>query len=86
MLLTWNYSFETVIRQIDLQHRTLIEFINELEIIHENGRNAEALTDVLPRLTAYAQFHFKIKESLMEHLTQSTPKEQRISEHLLGNA
>ncbi len=81
MLLTWNYSLETGIRQIDQQHRKLIELINELEIAHENGRNAEALKNVLPRLTAYAQFHFKTEERLMEHLTSSTHKAHHISEH-----
>jgi hemerythrin len=68
MTIVWNASLETGHRQIDLQHQELVELINELTTALEDGREAEALDDILPRLGGYVLFHFGTEEMLMSGL------------------
>ena len=65
MPLTWAPSLATGIRQIDLQHRELIDLVAEFELAHEAGDTARIVEDILQRLTAYALFHFATEETLM---------------------
>jgi hemerythrin len=81
MLLKWNSTMETGIRQIDLQHQELIGIINELATVHDEGRDDDALKNVLPRLKAYVLFHFSTEESLMSGLVDGTHARQHKSEH-----
>jgi hemerythrin len=57
----------TGVRQIDMQHQELITLINDLENAHAAGREAAALDEALPRLTAYVLFHFGTEETLMKN-------------------
>jgi len=84
MRLLWHAGLATGVRQIDLQHQELIDLINELESAYETGQDAQALIDVLPRLSAYAMFHFGTEEGLMEQAAKGTPLEQaHLGEHQL---
>lgn len=80
MPLHWNDALATGVRQIDLQHQELIEIINELAAAHAAGRQAEALEQVLPRLSAYALFHFGSEEALMAAATPAHAARHR-SQH-----
>lgn len=64
MAILWSSSLEIGIRQIDLQHRELVEIINDLELVHTSGVGTPTLEDVLSRLKAYALFHFNEEETL----------------------
>lgn len=66
MRITWTAEMATGAHQIDLQHQELITLINELEDAHAAGREAAALDEALPKLTAYVLFHFGTEESLMK--------------------
>ena len=68
MPLIWTDTLATGIRQIDLQHQDLIELINALETAHAGGHRQTALEEVLPRLSAYALFHFGTEEAMMGKL------------------
>lgn len=73
---------ETGIRQIDLQHRELVSMINEMEAAHVSGHAAAALDAVLPRLTAYAVFHFGEEEALLAQVAEGTAfAEHHLQEH-----
>ncbi len=65
MPIHWNSALETGLRHIDLQHQDLVEMINATEAAHRDGRDAEALQDILPRLTGYVLFHFSTEETLL---------------------
>lgn len=71
MRLIWTPELVTGVRQIDLQHQELIDLINELESAHESGQHTAALSEVLPRLTGYALFHFATEEGLMAKVAPS---------------
>jgi len=80
MPLEWNQGLATGVRQIDLQHQELIGLINELEAAQEAG--AEAVAEVLPRLSAYVLFHFGTEESMMEALPgRGVHVEKHLGEH-----
>jgi len=80
--LVWNASLETGVRQIDLQHQELVELIGELETAHDNQQHFLALGQVLPRLTAYAAFHFGTEESLLVRVVAGTPHAvQHLEQH-----
>lgn len=66
MRITWTAEMATGAHQIDLQHQELIVLINALEDAHAAGREAAALDEALPKLTAYVLFHFGTEESLMQ--------------------
>lgn len=81
MPINWNDTLATGVRQIDLQHQELIEIINELEAAQQAGRQAEALSEVLPRLGAYVLFHFGTEESLMAALPHPAHAEKHRRQH-----
>ncbi len=82
MTILWSPKLEIGIRQIDLQHRELVEIINELESAHMSGRDALVLEDILPRLQVYAVFHFNEEEVLAEKIAAEPAHVTRhIAEH-----
>lgn len=82
MPILWSSSLETGIRKVDLQHQELIELINDLETAHKSGRDAMALAEVLPRLTAYVLFHFNEEETITSLVANGTAHcEQHLAEH-----
>lgn len=82
MFLVWNSSLETGVAKIDEQHQVLIALINELEVAHLTGRDADALDDVLPRLADYAQFHFSMEEALLADVAAgSAHAKHHLTEH-----
>ena len=82
LTILWSPKLEIGIRQIDLQHRELVEIINELESAHMSGRDALVLEDILPRLQVYAVFHFNEEEVLAEKIAAEPAHVTRhIAEH-----
>lgn len=61
----WSEDFNTGIHIIDVQHRRIVEYINQLDDVadtHERGQ----LMEVLVNLIDYTLSHFAFEESLME--------------------
>lgn len=75
----WNESLATGIREIDLQHQELVEIGNALQARVRGGDAQGAVTELLPRLTAYALFHFSTEERLVDGLPDAEA-------HLAGHA
>lgn len=65
MHLVWREALRTGLRDIDLQHRELIEIINDLEDACGGTGEIASIDAILARLSAYAVFHFETEEALM---------------------
>ena len=65
-LITWGPSLLVNIRQSDLQHKKLVEIINQLHEAMKNGAGQEQLDTVFESLTAYTRIHFADEEQLLE--------------------
>lgn len=61
----WTHDLETGIHVIDVQHRRIVDYINELD--HANGTgNADQVKHVLEELVDYTVTHFQFEEELQE--------------------
>jgi hemerythrin len=65
MFILWNDEYNTGIDVIDLQHRRIVDYINELHNAI-NGNNTTIVGVVLDDLVEYTVSHFSFEESLME--------------------
>ncbi|MFN3309093.1 MAG: bacteriohemerythrin, partial [Anaerolineales bacterium] len=65
-LITWSDEFSVNIKEIDNQHRQLIEMVNQLQRAMKEGKGAAALNDILQRLIDYTDYHFSTEERMME--------------------
>ena len=50
---------------MDLQHRKLVDLLNQLEMAMRNGKGKEVIGAVLAELIQYTQTHFSSEERLM---------------------
>lgn len=64
--LTWSDEYSVNIKEIDNQHRKLIEIINQLHEAMTEGKGGSVLDDTLQRLLDYTDYHFSAEERLME--------------------
>ncbi|MCK4911752.1 MAG: bacteriohemerythrin, partial [Thermodesulfovibrionales bacterium] len=55
-------------REIDMQHRKLLEAISSLKDAILSGRNEEGLQQIIPKLLEYVELHFKTEEDHMRAL------------------
>jgi hemerythrin len=65
-LLAWNDSYSVKVKEIDDQHRKLIDMINELHDAMKVGKGKEVIGKVLTALTDYTRRHFSAEENLMK--------------------
>lgn len=63
--LEWSRDLETGIAPIDLQHRQIVTFINQLYEA-QLGTDREAIADVIDGLVEYTLSHFAFEETLMQ--------------------
>ncbi len=61
----WDQSLSTGLRGIDVQHKMLIDALNELEEAIEKGQGSRAVSRVLIFLQFYAGWHFEREEKAM---------------------
>ncbi len=61
-LIDWDDSFSVHVKEIDGEHRKIVEMINELHDAMHRKRGKEALTGILHGLIDYAATHFKTEE------------------------
>jgi hemerythrin len=64
-LIDWSDEFSVNIKDIDAQHKKLIELINRLHDAMRVGQGKAALDAILTDLVAYTQTHFAFEEQLM---------------------
>lgn len=61
----WTQDLETGIREIDEQHRQIVDYINRLEDAIRTG-DEEAIRQVLEGVLNYTVTHFEFEEELMQ--------------------
>jgi hemerythrin len=64
-LITWSDSFSVHVKEMDDQHRKLVEMINQLHDAMKVGKGKEVVGKVLTGLTDYTRRHFTSEENLM---------------------
>lgn len=64
-LVKWDSSWETGIKIIDEQHKTLFDIINDLHKAMKLGREREILSRIFKNLRMYIFTHFRVEEELM---------------------
>jgi len=65
-LLNWKDEYSVNIKEIDDQHKKLVEMINELHEAMVQKKAKEVLGGVLSKLVSYAATHFANEERLMQ--------------------
>ncbi|MEW6500643.1 MAG: bacteriohemerythrin [Thermodesulfobacteriota bacterium] len=65
-LLSWKNEYSVNIKEIDDQHKKLVEMINELHDAMVAKKAKEVLGSVLGKLVNYAATHFANEEKLMQ--------------------
>ncbi len=66
-VIEWNSEFETGVREIDDQHRRLVEYVNALnKVVDQPDPNREVVADVLEQVIDYTLYHFAFEEELLE--------------------
>jgi hemerythrin-like metal-binding protein len=64
-LLTWGPALAVGVKEIDDQHKKLIDLVNQLNDAMHAGKGRDALAAVLSELVKYTVYHFGTEERLM---------------------
>ncbi len=65
-LIAWGPALSVGVKEIDEQHKKLVDMVNQLNDAMTQGQGRQALGKVLNDLISYTQFHFRAEEKLME--------------------
>ncbi len=65
-LIQWGPSLEVGIEIIDVQHRRLVDLMNELNEAMTQERGGESMGGILKGLVDYTHTHFRTEENLLE--------------------
>ena len=65
MAIEWNETMKTGVREIDDAHKTLIMWINKLNIAMKTGTGRQEVINILNFLGTYATKHFSHEEGCM---------------------
>lgn len=66
LLFPWKDTYSVKIGVIDVQHRGLVNYLNELHLAMVEGRGKETLGKILANLIKYTQNHFATEERLLQ--------------------
>ncbi len=64
--INWSDKLSVGVQQMDMQHKRLVELINELYEAMNSGKGNDVLGGVLNGLITYTKTHFKAEEQLMQ--------------------
>ena len=83
----WDKHFETGLENVDQQHHALVDLINRFgELLTQSefdGVAADEVELVFQRLAAYAQYHFREEENLMQQVEVDS---RHVAEHVKAHA
>lgn len=65
-LLNWSDNYSVGVKEIDSQHKKLVELINNLHDGMKQGKGKEILGTVLNELASYTVYHFGFEEKLFD--------------------
>jgi len=80
-MLTWDNSYSVGVKELDDQHRKMIEFINDLELGMQASDSRDSMVKVLNGLVAYTKDHFANEEFYFRQFDYDKT-EDHIQEHL----
>lgn len=63
--INWNNTYSIGVRNIDNQHKKLVDIINQLNKSMESGAKKESLAQIIFELVSFINTHFKFEEELM---------------------
>ncbi|MBF0183414.1 MAG: bacteriohemerythrin [Magnetococcales bacterium] len=64
--MVWSEQLNTGLRDIDSDHRKLMDMINQLHLAMKKGASKESVLEILKKLADYTVFHFKREEDYFE--------------------
>jgi hemerythrin-like metal-binding protein len=65
-LVKWESGYELGIKEIDEQHRKLVDILNEVIHLKASGAAARKFEQIIEDLVDYTDYHFKTEEQYME--------------------
>jgi hemerythrin-like metal-binding domain len=80
VLIRWNKSYSVNIKEIDQQHKKLIDIINTLNDSVNNQYTSDIIGPVISDLMDYAMVHFKYEEQYFQKISFENAA-QHIAEH-----
>ena len=66
LLFPWSDTYSVKIGLIDMQHKKLVNYINDLYGAMVEGHGKEQLGQILANLVKYTQVHFKTEEGILQ--------------------
>jgi hemerythrin len=79
---TWKESFNTGIPEIDRQHQSFLDCLNDCGTWLLEGKRGPDATELIGRLKAYAAMHFRFEEHYMEvHNYPGLEQQRRMHEY-----
>ncbi len=83
--INWDQSFSVEIKQIDQQHKKLVDLVNQLHKGMKAGNSKLLMGKILDELVNYTAEHFKTEEDIFERIKYARKEEhERIHEDLVG--
>lgn len=64
----WSNELSVGIEEIDAQHKVLVDLLNEIHEVMQQGRTMQATKGIIDRLDEYTRVHFAVEESLLRIL------------------
>lgn len=65
-LFTWSNQYSVGVRELDNQHKGLIDLLNELYDAMNSGKSNEILGGIINKLVTYTRTHFATEERYMQ--------------------
>jgi hemerythrin len=83
VLIKWRPEYSVGVEQIDMQHRRLIDMVNELHRDLEGNAGIQALQERLKAVYMEALFHFRSEEQYFSHLPAEESETHKLAHEAL---